>query len=273
MTSPTPATQSVSPRTQRHRGGLRLLVVDVGNSSTSMGLYVNGRVLQRKRIPTVSLKTASRESNALIRALVGDQGVHGASVASVVPAMNEAVCSLIRAGAGVDALMIRHGLKLGAPVSYPDPESLGADRLANLSGAVSRYRAPLIVVDVGTATTFDVIQSRKGYTGGVIAPGPDLMLSYLAEKTALLPALDLMPVRAAIGRSTEDAMRLGALHGYRGMVKGVIAHLKRRMRNKRITLCATGGYARWVLKGMELPFVYDKDLTLYGVGRIYELNV
>lgn len=247
----------------------RLLVVDVGNSSTSFGLYAGGRVRRQLRVDTHLLKV--RKAQALIRELIG-KGVDGAALASVVPAVNDLLCKAIRISAGVQALRVHHALRLGARVTYPDPDSIGEDRLCNLAGAVARYRAPVIVVDIGTATTFDIIQRRKGYTGGIIAPGPALMLEYLAEKTALLPRIDLTPVRQHIGKTTEQAMRIGALHGYRGMVKEITHYLMRRMKNRDITLCATGGYARWVLQGMDLPFIYDKDLTLYGIARIYELN-
>ncbi len=248
----------------------RLLVVDVGNSSTSLGLYVNGTIRRPLRIDTAKLKP--RMAQRTIRDMIGSTVLDGAALASVRPAVNDLLIKAIRSIAHVPTLRVHHSLRLGATVTYPDPESVGEDRLANLAGAVWRYDAPVIVVDIGTATTFDIIQRRKGYTGGVIAPGPALMLDYLAEKTALLPRIDLTPVRQAVGKSTEQAMRIGALHGYRGMVKEITHYLMRHMRNKSVTLCATGGYARWVMQGMDLPFRYDKYLTLYGIARIHELN-
>ncbi len=244
-------------------------VMDIGNSSISMGVLELDRIRNRARIDT---GTWSRQSWQTHFQKWRDAGVEQVALASVAPSEN----AVIEHAAGrvfqQAPLWIHHRLKLGAAITYPEPESVGADRLANLAGAVARYRAPVIVVDIGTATTFDIIQPRKGYTGGIIAPGPALMLEYLAEKTALLPRIDLVPVRQRIGKSTEQAMRLGALHGYRGMVKEIAIYLMRQMKNMNITLCATGGYARWVLKGMELPFIYDQDLTLYGIGRIFQLN-
>lgn len=248
----------------------RLAVIDVGNSSTAFGLYERGRIKAQERVPTN--KRMPAEIERLVQQWQAGQALTGAAVASVVPAANAALKKALRRRIDEWPLFVDHRLALGAPITYPDPASIGPDRLANLAGAVGRYQAPVIVVDIGTATTFDIIQARKGYTGGVIAPGPALMLDYLAEKTALLPRIDLTPVRAMIGKSTEQAMRLGALHGYRGMVKEIVNQLGRTIRGRPATLCATGGYARWVLKGMELPFIYDKDLTLYGIGRIYELN-
>ncbi len=249
---------------------LPVWVIDVGNSSTSLGWYTSGRIVKRERIPTAELNGAALRD--LLKSWRAQQNPRGVVVASVVPKVNDKFLKLTHRLSGVEPLLVNHQLQLGAAITYPQPERIGQDRLANVAGAVARYEIPIIVIDIGTATTFDIIQPRKGYTGGVIAPGPDLMLSYLAEKTSLLPPVELMPIRQAVGKTTEQAMRLGALHGYRGMVKEICLHLMRRLRYQRVTLCATGGYARWVLKGMELPLYYDRDLTLYGLGRIYELN-
>lgn len=248
----------------------RLLVIDVGNSSTALGVYQSGRIRSCTRMDTRTLTV--KQLQACVGTWHRRAALGGAAFASVAPVADGVVQRAVQKVLRADPLKVHYGLQLGAPITYPEPETVGADRLANLAGAVARYRAPVIVVDIGTATTFDIIQPRKGYTGGVIAPGPALMLDYLAEKTALLPRIDLTPVRQRIGKSTEQAMRLGALHGYRGMVKEICIYLMRQINNRNLTLCATGGYARWVLNGMELPFIYDKDLTLYGIGRIYELN-
>lgn len=248
----------------------RLLVVDVGNSSTVVGVYHCGRIRRTARIPTDALTV--RTLHAHLRTLLQGAAVGGAAWASVVPAVEATVAGALEQCVGRPALQVCHTLDLGAPIAYPDPAAMGADRLANLAGTVARYPLPAIVVDIGTATTFDVIRKRRGYVGGAIAPGPDLMLDYLNERTALLPRAELHPVRSAIGRSTVQAIQLGALHGYRGMVKEIVEQLTRPLRARQVTLCATGGYAAWVLRGMSLPFVYDRYLTLYGIARIYEWN-
>jgi type III pantothenate kinase len=249
---------------------LTLLVADVGNSSTSVGLFAGGRIRSTERVETAKLSVSGLRRR--LTYLARDHQVQGAALVSVVPAINPLLTEALQAFSPTPVLRVHHQLRLGAPLTYPQPASIGEDRLANVAGAVARYGTPVIVVDIGTATTFDIIQRRKGYTGGIIAPGPALMLEYLAEKTALLPRLDLTPVRHMVGKSTEEAMRIGALHGYRGMVKEITRHLMTSLKKKSITLCATGGYARWVLKGMDLPFVYDRDLTLYGVAMIHQQN-
>jgi type III pantothenate kinase len=247
-----------------------LLVADVGNSSTSVGVFSGDRIRATERVDTAKLSAAGLRRRLTF--LAREMDVRGAALVSVVPAVNPLLTDALQALSPTPVLRVHHQLKLGAPLTYPQPASIGEDRLANVAGAVARYGSPVIVVDIGTATTFDIIQRRKGYTGGIIAPGPALMLEYLAEKTALLPKLDLTPVRHMVGKSTEEAMRIGALHGYRGMVKEITRHLMKSLKKKSITLCATGGYARWVLKGMDLPFVYDRDLTLYGVAKIHQWN-
>ena len=167
--------------------------------------------------------------------------------------------------------MVSHKLELGVKVDYPKPASIGADRLANACAAADRYGVPVIVADFGTAVTFDIVSAEGAYVGGVIAPGLPLMTEYLYERTALLPMIHLKGPHGIVGRSTTEAMRLGAKVGYRGMVHEIVAFLQRGF-HKRFKLCATGGFARWALEGINLPFKIDQDLTLYGLSRIYDLN-
>jgi type III pantothenate kinase len=130
----------------------------------------------------------------------------------------------------------------------------------------------VIVADFGTALTFDIVSAAGAYIGGVIAPGLPLMADYFSERTALLPHIDLRGRIGRVGRSTEDAMRIGARIGYRGMVRETVAYLRRDAREANAALCATGGYAKWVLKGTGMPFTIDPNLTLKGLGAIWALN-
>ena len=153
-------------------------------------------------------------------------------------------------------------------IDYPKPETIGADRLADAAGAVSRYGAPVLVMDFGTALTAAVVTEDRVWRGGVIAPGFPLMRDYLFERTAKLPRMELGRGTAPkIGRSTEEAMRFGALVGYRGMVREIVTTLRRNF-GQDFRLVATGGFARWALKGLDLPFVIDPTLTLYGAGLV-----
>ena len=153
-------------------------------------------------------------------------------------------------------------------LDYPHPETIGADRLADAAGAVSRYGAPVLVMDFGTALTAAVVTEDRVWRGGVIAPGFPLMRDYLFERTAKLPRMRIGSGKAPkIGRSTEEAMRFGALVGYRGMVREIVAELRKNFKCD-FKLVATGGFAKWVLRDLDLPFTVDPTLTLYGAGLV-----
>ena len=243
-----------------------VLVVDIGNTSTSAGLYRGGRVSRVHRLETA--RSTPGEVARLVKRIVGGRKVDGACIASVAPRVNGAW----RAAVKSSIVWVDCAKKLGIPVTYPKPRTIGADRLANAAGGVAKYGSPLIVADFGTAVTFDVVLPGKGYVGGVIAPGLPLMFSYLAEKTAKLPLIGPGPVSGGVGRSTEEAMRRGAAWGYRGMVREIVAELQKVPGMKKAALVATGGFAKWVVKGLKPAMRVDQDLTLYGIGKIYELN-
>ena len=153
-------------------------------------------------------------------------------------------------------------------LDYPNPETIGADRLADAAGAVARYGAPVLVMDFGTALTAAVVTADRVWRGGVIAPGFPLMRDYLFERTAKLPRMTIGSGKAPkIGRSTEEAMRFGALVGYRGMVREIVAELSKNFKTD-FKLVATGGFAKWVLRDLDLPFTIDPTLTLFGAGLI-----
>lgn len=238
------------------------LVIDIGNTSVSLGLYRGGKVSRVSRIET------ARSSYQEIRKCLRPYATAQAVVASVVPHVNPIWHRALRR----PTLWLTHTDHLGVQVKYPSPATIGADRLANACGAVARYGAPAIVADFGTAVTFDVITKEEGYVGGIIAPGLPLMFSYLAEKTAKLPHLTPVTVSGHVGKSTAQAMQLGARWGYRGMVREIVAELRKCPRLRRARLIATGGYASWVVRGLKPSMIVDPELTLYGLGRAFELN-
>lgn len=249
----------------------KIVVIDVGNTSTSVGIFSGGRILKRDRIAT-SIRLPARVQ-AKMAGVAGRTTPDGVVLSCVVPTVKKLWANSARKlWPNIPRVYVNHHCKLGVPITYPKPETIGADRLANACEAAHRYGAPVIVADFGTAVTFDIVRRKKGYVGGVIAPGPALMFSYLSEKTALLPHSTLGPVRNSVGKSTAEAMRLGAVWGYRGLVREILKELTARIGEKGITLCATGGDAEWVLRGSGIPMSFDPDLTLRGLGRIFELN-
>ena len=253
---------------------MRLVVVDVGNTSTAVGLWSDGRVSHVAHCDG-GFAEASRVVESLAR--LPHSSTHPLILAyvSVVPKVDRAWRAFAKArGLAFRQVtykcfdMAHQAPSTSISIDYPKPETIGADRLADAAGAVSRYGAPVLVMDFGTALTAAVVTSDHVWRGGVIAPGFPLMRDYLFERTAKLPRMKIGAGRAPkIGRSTEEAMRFGALVGYRGMVREIVSELKKNF-NTDFRLVATGGFAKWVLKDLDLPFVIDPTLTLYGTGLV-----
>ena len=254
---------------------MKFAVVDVGNTSTAVGLWSDGRVT------CVSHWDGGfAEASGAVREIVEAKGVTTIAYVSVVPKRDRFWKDFAKEF-GLELRQVSHRCFQSAgrrtrtsdrkppiTIDYPHPETIGADRLADAAGAVSRYGAPLIVMDFGTALTAAVVTRDRVWCGGVIAPGFPLMRDYLFERTAKLPRMKIGTGRAPkIGRTTEEAMRFGALVGYRGMVREIVSELKRNFKED-FRLVATGGFAKWVLKDLDLPFVIDPTLTLYGTGLV-----
>ena len=247
-----------------------VLTVDVGNTSTALGLYANEKIHYRMRIDTAGLTHES--CSAVLCDLIGEYPLCGAVIGSVVPEATPVWKKSIQDGWGQRILVVSHKVKLWVSISYPAPETIGADRLANACGAVCKYGAPVIVADFGTALTFDVVSAKGAYVGGVITPGLPLMFDYLAEKTALLPHVQPGSPKHTVGKTTEEAIQIGTHWGYMGMVREILARIRKKYGGAHMKVCATGGYASWVLRGLGQDVTVDPDLTLYGLGRIYDVN-
>ena len=163
-------------------------------------------------------------------------------------------------------------IPLGVEIDFPDPSMIGADRLANAAAVADRCEGqPIIVVDFGTAVTFDIIDPRPAYVGGVIAPGLDAMRHYLHQRTALLPEIDIVRPESAVGKSTEHAMQSGAFHGYRGLVREILAQIEGELKSPSKVI-ATGGYAALLADGFEEITSVEPYLTVEGLRRVALLN-
>ncbi|MDX9867681.1 MAG: type III pantothenate kinase [Kiritimatiellia bacterium] len=248
---------------------MRLLVIDVGNTSTGIGLYDGGKISRVTHVKGGIVKHPEACAEAVRKAARGS--VNGAVLGSVVPRVNPAWQRLVRRELGCGLLVVKAGLPMEVTVDYPAPETIGADRLADACGGVRRYGAPLIVADFGTALTFDIVTRDRRYVGGVITPGLPLMTDYLYERTALLPRVELEGPCPKLGRTTMQAMRIGAQVGYRGIVREIVDHLRQTLACD-FRLVATGGYAGWALRDSGMEFVLDPELTLFGLGCIGERN-
>ena len=239
------------------------LLINNNNTRTKFALAAGNELLEHRSI-------VSRDvSAAAVAALIADWEYDHVILASVVPAN---VPDLIASQAGKKVVELSHRIPLGVAVDFPDPSKIGADRLANaVAVAQRRIDGPVIVVDFGTAVTFDIIDRRPAYIGGVIAPGLDAMRHYLHQKTALLPEIDLARPDTAIGKTTIHAMQSGAFHGYRGLVKEILQQIESEM-GEPAKVIATGGYAGLIAEGLPVITSVEPYLTMQGLLHVAHLN-
>ncbi len=222
-----------------------LLFDIIGNTHTHIGLADGRRVLKQADIPTLTWFSGGSVGGGLKKFTRGAE-IEGAMLCSVVPrATPRAKRALIKHWKVTPLELTAKTIK-GVGVEYPKPASIGQDRLANAVAARQRFGAPVVVVDFGTAVTFDVVNGRGNYAGGIIAPGLAAMTDYLHEKTALLPKISIREIKSVVGKSTEEAMLIGAVAGYRGLVRELIGSLKVELKAKQLPVVATGGYAKLI---------------------------
>jgi len=252
--------RSTPPRTHEY------LLIDISNSFTKFAQASRDTLGRVSRLPTPGL--TQRRFARMVRP--GQKIV----LSSVVPDKGRLALQAFAAQAAAGNLLsVNPKLNLGAGIDYPRPGTIGPDRLANTAAVRHFYGAPAVVVDFGTAVTFDIISPEGNYIGGVIAPGLEVMTDYLFQRTALLPRISPVEPASAIGKSTKDAMLAGAVYGYRGLVREILAQIRRELGGRRrVHVVATGGYA--TLIGARLPEikVVRPNLTLEGLQIIGNLN-
>ncbi len=247
------------------------LLFDIGNTHTHLGLADDTRVVKQGDIPTLAWFGGG--AAARIKQFIGKHEIGSVVLCSVVPRVTPLAKKFVRATWKTEALELNAKTVRGVGIDYPKPNSIGPDRLANAVAARARYGTPVVVVDFGTAVTFDVVDARGNYVGGIIAPGLAAMTNYLHEKTALLPKIEIREIKTAIGKSTEEAMLAGAVHGYRGLVRELISQLKRELRVKKLPVVATGGYAKLIAAKLPEISAVVPDLTLEGLRLVGQAKV
>jgi len=241
------------------------LLIDVSNSYAKLAFASRQRVSNPLRIPTAEL------SSSVVVDFLRRRQVRKLVVSSVVPTKNSAISKAAYNKAPV--LWLDCKRKLGVTIDYPNPKSIGADRLANAAAVSELYGCPAIVVDFGTAVTFDVVSEVHSYIGGVIAPGLEAMTNFLYQRTALLPKVSLKEPHRAVGKSTVEAMRSGAVFGYRGLVREILARIKaEQLSRKKVAVVATGGYARLIASQVPEVGMVHPHLTLEGLRIVGNLN-
>src|SRR6266513_4705467 len=244
--------------------GSDYLLIDISNSYVKIAFASAKQVFTPTRIVTGSL------SGRFVSRFLRRRNVGKVVVSSVVPAKNSAI---LKAAGKRKVLWLDWKLKLGVEIDYPKPQSIGADRLANAAAVTALYGCPAIVVDFGTAVTFDIVSEHRAYVGGVIAPGLEAMTNFLYKRSALLPKLSLKEPRHAIGKSTIQAMLSGAVFGYRGLLREILSRIRaEQFPRKKVHVVATGGYARLIARGLPEMGLVHPNLTLEGLRIVANLN-
>lgn len=247
-----------------------ILLLDIGNTNTHLGLANARRVVRHADMATEAWFAG--EAADLVKKLAGKSSLTGVALCSVVPRATPVVRQTVQKLWGLRALELTPRTIAGVGIDYPRPDTIGPDRLANAVAVKHHFGAPAVVVDFGTAVTFDVVDSRGKYVGGIIAPGLAAMTDYLHEKTALLPKIRIREVGSVIGKSTEEAMLIGAVQGYRGLVRELVHELKKELKARRLPVVATGGYAKLIAAKMPEITAVDPLLTLEGLRLVWEAN-
>ena len=237
------------------------LLLDIGNTHSHVGICTARRISRDAKIPTDDWQ--KMHAHKWLVDFIGKANVGQAIVCSVVPAATRHAVKVLRK-MGIAIHEFTHK-NCGMQIDYPRPSSIGADRLANARAGLGEFGSPLIVVDFGTAVTFDIVDDQGKYVGGVIAPGLSAMTDYLHEKTALLPKIQLRDPRTVIGKNTRQAMQIGAVHGYRGLVQGLVREIKSSLRSRRLSVVATGGYASLIARHITEIIAVRPRLTLDGL--------
>ncbi len=256
-----------------------LLAIDVGNTNVVLGVFARTRLTRSWRLATSRERTADEiglmVSNLLDRAGITPARIDGVVLASVVPQLTGAMIDMCRRYLGAEPLNLEPGVTTGMPNLYDNPAEVGADRIVNGMAAYERFgrarREPLIVVDFGTATTFDAITAKGEYLGGVICPGIGISADALFQRAARLPRIDVRKPAQVIGRTTVTSMQSGLFFGYVGMVEGLVHRLRTEL-GGRAYVVATGGLAEVIAPETHVVDVVDRDLTMHGLRLLWERN-
>ena len=252
-----------------------LLTIDAGNTNTVLGIHEGAELRRHWRLSTRREQTAD-EYGILVRNLfaasdIDPSRISGVALASVVPPLTPVLVALARQYLGEEPLVVEPGVRTGMPILYEPPGDVGADRIVNGVAAFAAYGGPVIVVDFGTATTFDVVTRKGEYLGGVICPGIGISADALFQRAARLPRVDVRDPGKVIGRSTVTSMQAGLYFGYAGMVEALLARIKAELAEP-ARVVATGGLAETLASEIPSIEAVDPVLTLTGLRLIWERN-
>ncbi len=252
-----------------------LLAVDIGNTDTALGVFENEELRATWHMATVIPRMADEYAALLLNLLhhqsLDKSDIKEIALCSVVPPLTATFEELFQRYFHISPLVVGAGVKTGVRIRTDNPREVGADRIVNAAAAHYLYRGPIIIADLGTATTFDTVSKEGDYLGGAIAPGINTAAESLFARTAMLPRVELVHPKQAIGTNTIAAMQSGIVFGYVGLVEGIIARIRQELGEK-AKVVATGGYAELIAKETTVIDEVKPDLTLVGLRLIYLMN-
>ena len=252
-----------------------ILAVDIGNSNIVIGAMEDDKILFEARLRTDATKTSDEYCIDLKMILevyeASPRAVEGSIISSVVPQVLNSIKTALKKLTGKEALVVGPGLKTGLNIKIENPAQTGADLVVGCVAALREHKPPMIVIDMGTATTMIALDESGAFIGGSIAPGVKISMDALTGRTALLPGLQLDQPKKAIGRNTIDCMRSGIMLGAACMLDGMVQRMEEELGSK-TTVVVTGGIARFVIPMCRTPMIYDKDLLLKGLLALYRDN-
>ena len=252
------------------------LCIDIGNTNINYGLFEGDELKVSFRVATDLNRTSDQYGTAIIDMLAVQKiyaaDIDGAIISSVVPSLNYTISHMCSGYLGVEPLLVGAGLKTGHDLRVDNAREVGADRIVNDVAAIRKYGAPVIVIDFGTATTFNVINEKREFIGGAIAPGIRGSMDSLVSGTAKLPRVEIETPKSVIGKNTITNMQAGLVFGFAGLVDYIVKKIRREMKRPDMPVVATGGFSEIIAKEISCIGVVDKLLTLQGLKYLYDLN-
>ncbi|MBR2068583.1 MAG: type III pantothenate kinase [Candidatus Gastranaerophilales bacterium] len=248
-----------------------ILAIDIGNTHASIGIYDGNKLVDTFRISS-DIKRTVDEYGILICGFLNHKNlkIEGAIISSVVPKLGETYKEALNKYLKIKAVNLSYKSKMPVNLKLDNNKEIGADRIANATAVVKKYSLPAIVIDFGTATTFDIVDENSDFIGGIIAPGLEIQARALSQFTSKLPKIKIEPAKSAIAKDTISAMLSGIVLGHKCMIEGMIKNCEKEL-NAKATIVATGGYSDILFENSVIDYI-DKDLTLLGLKELYYLN-
>lgn len=253
-----------------------ILLIDIGNTNVVIGIYKNEQKINSWRLETRQTKTLDEYGSQIEAMLTHDniksEDIEDVIIGSVVPTLQNTFKEMCKKYFGMNPMIIGENTKTGIPIRYDNPREVGADRIANSVAMVHHYKLPAILIDMGTAITFDVVSRNKEYLGGVIAPGMGIASDALFQKTSKLPKVESEKPKLIIGKTTVDAIKSGLYYGFVGLVDNIIEEILKEMKEdaNSVSIIATGGYSHMIAENSKYITEVDKNITLEGMRLIYK---